>query len=104
MKRSQYPRMKSDVAAAKQKLHAAPATGILAYCRPGFEGECAQELSAHASAHNLSGFARTERGAGFVEYVLADGGVRVDVIPWRSLIFARQSLRAIGRAERMPRD
>jgi len=77
--------------------------GLLAYCRPGFEGECAQELTEHATAHGVGGFARTGRGSGFVELVIADG-VPTDAIAWRELIFARQLLRVLGRVESLPRN
>ena len=77
--------------------------GLLAYCRPGFEGECAQELTEHAAAHGVGGFARTGRGSGFVELVIADG-VPTDAIAWRELIFARQLLRVLGRVESLPRS
>ena len=61
--------------------------GLLAYCRPGFEGECAQEL-----ARDASGFVRAERGSGFVELVRNGGAVAAEHPAWRELIFARQLL------------
>ena len=68
--------MQGKAAAAKRDFHAEQATGLLAYCRPGFEGECAQELTALAGSRDASGFARTERGSGFVEYTYANGEPR----------------------------
>ena len=87
----------------QRNLHAATATGLLAYCRPGFEGECAQELGAWATARDIAGFARAERGGGFVELVTTDATHPAHA-RWRELAFARQVLATIGRVERMPRD
>jgi 23S rRNA (cytidine2498-2'-O)-methyltransferase len=42
---------------------------VLAYCRPGFESECAQELAARDAALASGGFARSTRDSGFVEFV-----------------------------------
>jgi 23S rRNA (cytidine2498-2'-O)-methyltransferase len=98
--------MKPTRAATEQNLHALSSTGLLAYCRPGFEGECAQELTADAAANGAGGFARTERGSGFVEFVTADAATDsgASELSWRKLIFARQLLHTLGRVERMPRE
>ena len=96
--------MQRETATAKRDFHIAPAMGLLAYCRPGFEGECAQELTAIAAAREASGFARAERGSGFVEYVFAGAEARGIDIAWQGLIFARQLLRVVGRVEHMPRE
>ena len=82
--------------------------GLLAYCRPGFESECAQELTTDAQARDVPGFARTERGSGFVEYAFAPavaGQARGDSseFAWQALIFSRQILCVLGRAEHMAR-
>jgi len=74
----------------------------LAYCRPGFESECAQELTARAGG---AGFARTERGSGYVEFVMHDETAKAfDDDAWRTLIFARQLLHTLGTAAAMPRE
>lgn len=80
-------------------------TGLLAYCRPGFEGECAQELTAVAAERGVAGFARTERGIGYVEYVkAAEMSGDSPSLDWRDLIFSRQLLRVLGRVENMARS
>jgi 23S rRNA (cytidine2498-2'-O)-methyltransferase len=79
-----------------------PINGYLALCRPGFESECAQELSAFASMRGAEGYARTDRGRGYVEFVATSNVDDADA--WRSLVFARQAMRMIGRAERMSRE
>jgi 23S rRNA (cytidine2498-2'-O)-methyltransferase len=84
----------------------AESASVLAYCRPGFEGECAQELAACAAAGESGGFARAERGSGFVEYVLAPHSPNPfeSAGAWRRLVFARQLLHVLGRAEPMERS
>src|SRR5690348_15217257 len=86
--------MRHAPAASERKLHDIAETGLLAYCRPGFEGECAQEL-----ARDAAGFVRAERGRGFVELV----GEAPAHATWRGLVFARQLLGVLGRAEAMSR-
>jgi len=90
--------MKRQTSVPERDIHAIAATGLLAYCRPGFESECAQEL-----ARDASGFVRAERGSGFVELVRNEGAVDGDDVTWRELIFARQLLRVMGRAQAMSR-
>lgn len=80
-------------------------TSLLAYCRPGFESECAQELSAAASGSGGHGFARTTRGSGFVEFVLPDAESAQafsDAVNWKDLCFARQLLRVVARIADLP--
>jgi 23S rRNA (cytidine2498-2'-O)-methyltransferase len=79
---------------------------MLAYCRPGFESECAQELAAHDTALATGGFARSERNSGLVEFVLADGESArryADAVSWRDLVFARQLLRVTAKIEGLPK-
>src|SRR5271154_5123971 len=79
---------------------------VLLYCRPGFEGECAQEIAAATAAANLPGHVRAEPLSGFVEYRLHDG-VSVQALQhladWRRLIFARQCLFSFARVEALQR-
>jgi len=78
---------------------------ILLYCRPGFEGECAQEIQTHAQAAQIPGKAHYETNSGFVEFAsdAAESTLR-EAIRWRDLVFARQSLIAFTRFEGMPRS
>jgi 23S rRNA (cytidine2498-2'-O)-methyltransferase len=89
--------MTHTTTAPERNLHGIAATGLLAYCRPGFESECAEEL-----ARDASGFVRAERGSGFVELVRNMGAAGAEM-RWRDLIFARQLLHVLGRAEAMSR-
>jgi 23S rRNA (cytidine2498-2'-O)-methyltransferase len=78
---------------------------LLAYCRPGFESECAQELAAHDRSLASGGFARSERNSGFVEFVLPDAGQAqrfAAQVRWRDLTFARQLLRVMARIDDLP--
>lgn len=80
---------------------------MLAYCRPGFEGECAQELAARDAELLTAGFARSQRDSGFVEFVLpdADSARRfAESTDWRDLTFARQLLRVRSRVDELPRE
>lgn len=75
-------------------------SSLLAYCRPGFEGECAQELAAHDATGSGGGFARASRGDGYVEFV--GSAPALPAINWRDLVFARQLLPVLGRARDLP--
>jgi 23S rRNA (cytidine2498-2'-O)-methyltransferase len=65
-------------------------TSFLLYCRPGFEGECAQETQALLAQRGASGYAKAERGAAYVEIVVHDATLAP--LTWQELIFARQVL------------
>ncbi|WP_345295819.1 23S rRNA (cytidine(2498)-2'-O)-methyltransferase RlmM [Luteimonas vadosa] len=67
-------------------------TGLLCYCRAGFEPELAAELAARSLAAGFPGYARTERGSGFVVFFAEDAGALSRALPWRELVFARQKL------------
>ncbi len=73
---------------------------LLAYCRPGFESECAQELAAHDAMLGGGGHARTERGSGCVQFV----SPQADALAarWPQLVFARQAFGLLGEARDMP--
>ena len=73
-----------------------PTDGLLAYCRPGFEPELAAELSERAALAGFAGYARTQRNAGYVEYLGADGAAVSRALPFSELIFARQKLRLLA--------
>ena len=79
---------------------------LIAFCRPGFEGESAQELTALAAIHGVHGYVRTERGSGLVEWLpTPDDGLDVLVrkIGWRDSVFCRQLLEGFAKATAMDR-
>ncbi|HRP72735.1 MAG TPA: 23S rRNA (cytidine(2498)-2'-O)-methyltransferase RlmM [Luteimonas sp.] len=65
--------------------------GLLCYCRAGFEPDLAAELGERAAEAGIAGYARAERGNGYVLF-LADEPALATRLPWRDLVFARQSL------------
>jgi 23S rRNA (cytidine2498-2'-O)-methyltransferase len=71
-------------------------TGLLCYCRAGFEPELAAELTERAAAQGLAGYARTERDSGLVVFLGDDGQALDAAMPFSTLIFARQKLRLIA--------
>ena len=79
--------------------------GLLCYCRAGFEPELAGELSDRAAEAGFAGYARTERDSGHVVYACEDADGLSRVLPWASLIFARQKLRLLADLRGLdPRD
>ena len=79
--------------------------GLLCYCRAGFEPELAGELSDRAAEAGFAGDARTERDSGHVVYACEDADGLSRVLPWASLIFARQKLRLLADLRGLdPRD
>ena len=65
-------------------------SGLLGYCRQGFEPELAAELTERAAEAGFAGWARTERDSGFVVFACEDVDALSRALPWSSLIFARQ--------------
>src|SRR5690606_34172768 len=71
-------------------------TGLLCYCRAGFEPELAAELTARAGEAGFAGYARTDRGSGFVVFACDEADALSRALPWRGLVFARQKLRMLA--------
>lgn len=68
---------------------------IALYCRPGFEKECAAEITDKAAQLEVFGFARVKDNSGYVLfecYQPDDADRLAKEIPFRELIFARQML------------
>ncbi|MFJ5348148.1 23S rRNA (cytidine(2498)-2'-O)-methyltransferase RlmM [Pectobacterium parvum] len=66
---------------------------VILYCRPGFEKECAAEITEKATEHNAFGFARVKENSGYVVfecYQHEDAERLVKTLPFHELIFARQ--------------
>jgi 23S rRNA (cytidine2498-2'-O)-methyltransferase len=69
---------------------------LLFYCRPGFEKECAQEVSALAAAAGVEGFVKARPDSGFAVYQAhseESGAEFAAAVAFRRLIFARQMVR-----------
>ena len=70
---------------------------VVLYCRPGFEKECAAEITDKASRLEVFGFARVKEHSGYVVfecYQPDDADKIVSKLPFSSLIFARQMFAA----------
>ncbi|WP_127959489.1 23S rRNA (cytidine(2498)-2'-O)-methyltransferase RlmM [Serratia microhaemolytica] len=66
---------------------------VVLYCRPGFEKECAAEITDRAAQLSVFGFAKLKPDSGYVlfECYQADDADRLaQQLPFRELIFARQ--------------
>jgi 23S rRNA C2498 (ribose-2'-O)-methylase RlmM len=66
---------------------------VVLYCRPGFEKECAAEITDKAAKREVFGFARVKENSGYVVfecYQPDDAEKLVRELPFSSLIFARQ--------------
>ena len=80
-------------------------TSLILYCRPGFEGECAQEISALAAVAGIHGHVRAQRDSAYAEFVVpppcdeADLQRLADV---RALIFARQCNVVFAHLDELP--
>jgi 23S rRNA (cytidine2498-2'-O)-methyltransferase len=75
---------------ATSPLHAV--SGLLCYCRPGFEPDLAAELTERAAGVHVAGYAQTRRGDGYVLFHSDNGPSLTSELPFRELIFARQKL------------
>jgi 23S rRNA (cytidine2498-2'-O)-methyltransferase len=66
---------------------------IILYCRPGFEKECAAEITDRAAQKEIFGFAKVKENSGYVIfecYQDEQAKLLIKEIPFRTLIFARQ--------------
>ncbi|TXK60551.1 23S rRNA (cytidine(2498)-2'-O)-methyltransferase RlmM [Alkalisalibacterium limincola] len=73
------------------------ATGLLCFCRAGFEPDLAAELGERAAAAGHHGYARTERGSAYVEWLGTPDPRALDrALPCRDLVFARTKLRLLA--------
>ena len=78
---------------------------MILYCRAGFEGECAQEITARAAGHGFFGHVRAVRDSAFVEFVATHVPGNADpvrVADPRILVFARQALVGFARLRDLP--
>lgn len=80
-------------------------TGLLCYCRAGFEPELAAELTERAALAGIAGYARTGRDDGYVLFHTDDADALSQALPWRQLVFARQKTVLIAELDALdPRD
>ena len=80
-------------------------TGLLCYCRAGFEADLAAELTDRAAEAGLAGYARARQDSGYVEWLGEDGATLSAALPFDALVFARQKLALIAELRGLdPRD
>jgi 23S rRNA (cytidine2498-2'-O)-methyltransferase len=82
------------------------APDLLMYCRPGFEGECAQETLGTAAAHGIGGHPKAAAGSGYVTFFAPstpEAHAWNELVDWRLRIFARQCLPVFAVLEELPR-
>ncbi len=65
---------------------------LFCWCRAGFEPELAAELSERAALVGYPGYARAERGNGYVEFIVDDALSLSTALPMDQLVFARQKM------------
>ncbi|MEH6471709.1 MAG: 23S rRNA (cytidine(2498)-2'-O)-methyltransferase RlmM [Halopseudomonas sp.] len=78
---------------------------LILYCRPGFEPECAAEINDLATQAGVPGYAKTDRGDGYVVYIshLAEGATQLlKLLVFSKLVFARQWFASPGLVEHLP--
>ena len=80
---------------------------VVLLCRPGFEKECAAEITDKAGRLNVFGFARVKENAGYVIfecYQLEDADTLAKTLPFSSLIFVRQMFVVSELLQDLPTD
>ena len=81
--------------------------GILLYCRPGFENDCANEIQDKATALEVFGFIKTVRNSGYVFYQCYNPEEVDELakqIDYSQLIFARQMIVVKAFVDNLPLD
>lgn len=79
--------------------------GLLLYCRAGFEPELAAELSERAALAEFAGYAKANRGSGYVEFMVEGAQAASRALPLHALIFARQKLQLFAELDQLdPKD
>lgn len=82
---------------------AIPRSGLLCYCRAGFESDLAAELAERMVTLGISdGHVQAERNTGFVRFVGPGAAADAMAADHHTLIFARQSLSLMAEWRRLP--
>ncbi|WP_203322883.1 23S rRNA (cytidine(2498)-2'-O)-methyltransferase RlmM [Pseudoxanthomonas beigongshangi] len=80
-------------------------SGLLGFCRQGFEPELAAELTERAAMAGIAGYARAQRNDGYVLFASDEADALDRAMPSRDLVFARQKLRVLAELRGLdPRD
>ncbi|MCD9028921.1 23S rRNA (cytidine(2498)-2'-O)-methyltransferase RlmM [Luteimonas sp. BDR2-5] len=82
-----------------------PVSGLLCYCRPGFEPDLAAELAERAAGVHVAGYPQTNRNDGYVLFHSDNGPSLTHELPFRELVFARQKLMLLAELRELdPKD
>jgi len=80
-------------------------SGLLGFCRQGFEPELAAELTERSAHAGIAGYARAQRNDGYVLFASDEADALDRALPSRTLVFARQKLRVLAELRGLdPRD
>ncbi|NRA69708.1 MAG: 23S rRNA (cytidine(2498)-2'-O)-methyltransferase RlmM [Gammaproteobacteria bacterium] len=82
-------------------------TGLLLYCRRGFEKECAGEIQQVATDQGVYGYCLVSDNSGYVVYVtqtLAEADKLANNIAFTKLVFSRQMIVIVARLKDLPSD
>jgi len=77
---------------------------VLLYCRPGFEGDCAAEITRAAAAQGVSGYCEAQPRTAFVRFRALPAPTRPlpETLEWTRLVFARQLLALAAEVPGLP--
>ena len=78
---------------------------LLLYCRPGFERECAQEITVVAAEMGVEGFVKARPDSGFALFQAHQDAMGVDLgnhLEFARLVFPRQVVRTAGMLTGLP--
>ncbi|ACE83488.1 23S rRNA (cytidine(2498)-2'-O)-methyltransferase RlmM [Cellvibrio japonicus] len=78
---------------------------LFLHCRPGFEKECAAEITELAAAQGIYGYSKTKDNAAFVVFITQDergAETLIRQLPFQSLIFVRQWFAGFGNLSDLP--
>ena len=82
-------------------------TGLLLYCRRGFEKECAGEIQQVATDQEIYGYCMVEDNSGYVIFVcqeLTQADKLARNIAFTKLVFARQMIVLVAKLQDLPSD
>ena len=82
-------------------------SGLLLYCRRGFEKECAGEIQKIASDQEVFGYCVVQDNSGYVHFVcqeLAQADKLAQRIAFTKLVFARQMIVLVAKLQDLPSD
>ncbi len=81
-------------------------SGLLAYCRPGFESDCAAELQDKTAVHGSFGYCQTKAQQGYVIYRCAaeEAEHLAKKLVLNELIFTRQFIAILAEVDDLPSE